>query len=94
MNDSFVKELQDQIRQVHADLKPGQVYVLTIPCAAPAHHFPAGSELTLVEPTGHAPFGFQDPLGPNWIASSPVNGATVWSSIPYAIAKGWLVLKS
>lgn len=74
--------------------KCGQTYVFQIDAFLPnGFLIRKGDKLLLIEPTGQNPHGwFDHKTGHNWLCKGP-NGVTVWSTIPWGIKMGYLVLE-
>lgn len=77
----------------NADPKCGETYIFTTSFYIPSGlRIEVGDKLFLIEPTGQNPHGYFDYVtGHNWTCKGP-NGVTVWSTVPWAIDLGYLVL--
>lgn len=78
-----------------ANPKCGETYVFTVSFYIPSgFRINKGDKLLLIEPTGQNPHGFFDHItGHNWTCKGP-NGVTVWSTVPWAIKHGLLMLET
>lgn len=74
-------------------MKSGEVYVFQINASLPDRtQIKPGDRIRLIEPTGLAPWGYMDTkTGHNWLCEAP-NGISVWSTIAWAVERGYLKL--